>query len=122
MAVDTVYDAINTAIFLPTGGSRRLRRQLVEALDVRPGHRALELGCGTGQVTARLLDAGAEVVAVDALPEMLAGARRRAPAATIVEGDALTTEVGDGFDRTVLSFVLHNFDHGGRVSLLRRAR
>jgi SAM-dependent methyltransferase len=93
----------------------------VDALEVTAGQRVLDLGCGTGQVTARLLAAGAEVVAVDALPEMLAGARRRASAATLVCGDVNDTDVGGGFDRVVLSFVLHNFDATGRVRLLRRA-
>lgn len=121
MALATRYDAINTAIFLPSGGSRRLRQSLVDALDVRPGQRVVDLGCGTGQVTARLLAAGADVVAVDALPEMLAGARHRASGATLIEGDVMEADVGGGYDRAVLSFVLHNFDVEGRVRLLRQA-
>jgi ubiquinone/menaquinone biosynthesis C-methylase UbiE len=121
LSLATRYDAINTAIFLPAGGSRRLRQKLVDALGVQAGQRALDLGCGTGQVTARLVAAGAEVVAVDALAEMLAAARRRAPGATLVEGDVVEADVGGGFDRVVLSFVLHNFDAAGRVRLLRRA-
>ena len=115
------YDAINTALFWPTGGSRRLRQRLVDALDVRAGQRVVDLGCGTGQVTARLLAAGAEVIAVDALSEMLARTRRRAPGATLIQGDVVETDVGGGFERVVLSFVLHNFDAEGRVRLLRRA-
>jgi len=93
----------------------------VGALDVRPGQRVLELGCGTGQVTAELLAGGADVVAVDALPAMLDGARRRAPGATYVHGDVLLAELGGGYHRVVLSFLLHNFDQNSRVRLLRRA-
>lgn len=120
------YDAINTALFAPTGGSRRLRRQLVESLAVRPGDRALELGCGTGQVTAELLLAGAAVVAVDELPSVLDAARRRAPGATYVAGDLVGVDAarlagGEGFDEVVLSFVLHNFDGPGRVAVLGQA-
>lgn len=121
MALAYTYDAINTAIFLPSGGSRRLRQTLVDALDVRPGHRVLELGCGTGQVTEILLRSGAEVIAVDALPGMLSGARRRAPDAAYIEGDLLAADVGEGFDRVVLSFVLHGFDGAGRSEVLRRS-
>jgi demethylmenaquinone methyltransferase/2-methoxy-6-polyprenyl-1,4-benzoquinol methylase len=122
MDLATRYDATNTLIFLPSGGSRRLRRQLVEALDVRPGQRALELGCGTGQATAELTAAGAQVVAVDALADMLVAARRRAPTASFVQGDAVGAEVGGGYDHVVIAFVLHNLDADGRVRLLRRAR
>jgi SAM-dependent methyltransferase len=119
--LDRLYDAVNTAIFLPSGGSRRVRQTFVDTLDVRRGQRVLELGCGTGQVTALLVAKGADVVAVDALPAMLAGARRRAPRATIVEGDAFAVDVGDAYDRVVLSFVLHNFGRDDRVRLLHRA-
>jgi ubiquinone/menaquinone biosynthesis C-methylase UbiE len=39
--------------------------------------RILELGCGTGNLTARLLARGAEVTAIDQDPEMLAVARKK---------------------------------------------
>lgn len=116
------YDVINAALFGPFGGSRRLRRRLVEALEIEPGHRVVELGCGSGQVTELLVEAGAEVVAVDALEDMLVGARLRAPSATFVLGDLSRVEVGAGYDRVVLSFVLHNFDRAGRTEVLRRSR
>jgi ubiquinone/menaquinone biosynthesis C-methylase UbiE len=90
-------------------------------LDVRRGQRVLELGCGTGQVTAKLLAAGADVVAIDVLPAMLARARTRAPDAAFVEGDIMEVELGTDYDCVVLSFVLHNFDVDGRLRLLRRA-
>jgi demethylmenaquinone methyltransferase/2-methoxy-6-polyprenyl-1,4-benzoquinol methylase len=121
MGIAAVYDIINTVIFLPSGGSPRLRRSLVEALEVRPGHRVLELGCGTGQVTAALLAAGADVVAVDELTPMLVKALERAPGAVFVRGDAIEAPVEGGYDRVVLSFVLHGFDAADRTRLLGRA-
>lgn len=121
MRLGTKYDLLNTALFLPAGGSGRLRRRLVRALGVRPGHRVLELGCGTGQVTAQLVAAGGQVTAVDALPEMLDTARRRAPEATFVEGDLTQVDAGHDHDRVVLSFVLHNFDGATRRAVLRRS-
>ena len=39
------------------------------------GRRALDMGCGTGRHTLGLLEAGAEVAAIDSTPEMLAIAR-----------------------------------------------
>lgn len=115
------YDLINQALFLPTGGSGRLRQAVVDALALGPGDRVLELGCGTGQVTARLVSAGATVTAVDALPDMLDAARRRAPTAHLIQGDAFEVEVGGDYDAIVLAFVLHNFGAPDRRRLLGRA-
>lgn len=81
----------------------------------------LELGCGTGQVTERLLAAGARVVAVDALPEMLEGARRRAPDAEYVVGDIFGDLPPGPFNAVVVSFVLHNLSADQRRALLSTA-
>lgn len=120
MAVAGRYDALNTVLFATAGGSGALRQQLVDALDLQPGARVLEVGCGTGQVTQRLAAAGAAVVALDALPEMLAAARKRAPGATFLQGDVRNVELGGPYDAVVLSFVLHNLDGPDRRALLGR--
>jgi ubiquinone/menaquinone biosynthesis C-methylase UbiE len=123
MPLAAKYDALNTAIFLPAGGSRRVRQRFVADLEVAPGQRILEFGCGTGQVTALLAASGGEVLAIDPLDAMLEGARRRAPGATFIEGDLFDTEIAGEFDRVVLSFVLHNFTTDDRrEALLRSAR
>src|SRR5438309_2254025 len=41
------------------------------------GRRALDLGCGTGRHTEALVAAGADVVALDLTPEMMARARQK---------------------------------------------
>lgn len=115
------YDVLNLVLFATAGGSGRLRQRLVDRLGLTRGSRVLELGCGTGQVTQRLLAAGAAVTAVDALPSMLQGARRRAPEAVYVVGDALEVVLDGPYDAVVLAFVLHNYDEAGRRALLRRA-
>ncbi|MBS1870772.1 MAG: class I SAM-dependent methyltransferase [Actinobacteria bacterium] len=48
--------------------------------------RVVDLGCGSGIWAAELLAAGYDVVGVDGSAEMLALARRRAPAAQLVHG------------------------------------
>ncbi len=40
-------------------------RRILDAADVRPGERVLEVGPGTGALTERLLEAGADVLAVE---------------------------------------------------------
>ncbi len=71
-------------------------------LRILPGHlggkRVLELGCGAGQAAVAFARMGARTIAVDASPEMVAAARRRAEAATV----GIDFRVGDLCD---LAFV-----------------
>lgn len=50
---------------------------VLEWLEAKPGERILDLGCGDGQLTARIAASGAGVVGVDLSPEMAAAARER---------------------------------------------
>jgi len=50
---------------------------VLEWLAAQPGERILDLGCGDGQLTKRIADAGSSVVGIDASPEMVAAARAR---------------------------------------------
>ena len=53
---------------------------LVKLVQVRDGLRVIDLGCGTGELTARLADAlpGSDVLGIDSSPDMLARAEERA--------------------------------------------
>lgn len=50
---------------------------LFAMIDVRPGLRVVDLGCGTGELTARLAEQlpQSDTVGIDSSPEMLARAR-----------------------------------------------
>src|SRR5215216_4067526 len=52
---------------------------VVELLAPRPGERIVDLGCGTGGLTAQIAAAGAEVIGIDASPAMIARARESYP-------------------------------------------
>jgi demethylmenaquinone methyltransferase/2-methoxy-6-polyprenyl-1,4-benzoquinol methylase len=69
------YDAGMRVITL--GRVLALHRAVAEAAAPKPGARVLEIGCGTGAVTARLVERGAEVTALDQNPEMMDRARER---------------------------------------------
>lgn len=87
----------------------------------------LEVGCGTGAVTARLLERGARITALDQSPEMLEQAQRRLGDAagriewierTASEIDALPAA---GFDAVVLSLCLSEMSRDERRFVLRAA-
>lgn len=70
------YDLINDLQSL--GLHRRWKKLLAGMAEVKPGQRALDLCCGTGDIAFALHRAGAEVVGLDFSPAMLAVARERA--------------------------------------------
>jgi trans-aconitate methyltransferase len=80
---------------------------LVELLTPRPGERVLDLGCGTGHLTARLAEAGAVVVGLDRSAEMLHQARAAYPHLAFVEGDARTFSFAEPFDAVFSNAALH---------------
>jgi ubiquinone/menaquinone biosynthesis C-methylase UbiE len=47
------------------GGLSVVRRREIDLLDLHPGHRALDLGCGRGETAAEMLRRGALVTAMD---------------------------------------------------------
>ena len=51
---------------------------VLEWLAAQPGESILDLGCGDGQLTARIAATGANGIGVDASPQMAAAARTRA--------------------------------------------
>ena len=69
------YDDIT--VWLSYGRDAHWKDVLVRMAAVQPGERALDLACGTGDIAARLRDAGADVLGLDLTHRMLALAARK---------------------------------------------
>ncbi len=81
------------------------------ALEHAPGPRVLDLGAGTGKLTATLVDLGAEVVAVEPDPAMLAELRRVLPEVRALPGGAEKLPLPDSsVDAVLAGNAMHWFD------------
>lgn len=85
---------------------------LQAALELGPDMAVLDLGAGTGKLTAQLLQTRARMVAVEPVDEMLEELRRRVPRAEARAGTAESIPADDGeFDAVVVAQAFHWFDH-----------
>jgi trans-aconitate methyltransferase len=78
---------------------------VVELLAPRPGERILDLGCGDGALTKRLVELGCEVVAVDSSAPQVEGARTLGLDAHVMSAEALPFV--EEFDAVFSNAVLH---------------
>lgn len=88
------------ASFVPALGA-----PVLDLLAPRAGERILDLGCGDGMLTERLVAAGAEVVGVDADEAMVAAAKNRGLDVRVMDGRQL--DFGPEFDAVFSNAALH---------------
>jgi SAM-dependent methyltransferase len=113
--VASKYEATHDEIFNPVEQTR-LRAALERAKTAianDPGRlRALDFGCGSGNLTRHLLELGFEVVAVDVSPRFLELVERRFAAAPLttcrIDGKGLHNLDDGSFDLVATYSVLHH--------------
>lgn len=85
----------------------RLGASVIELLQPRAGEKILDVGCGTGQLTAEIADSGALIVGLDNSEEMLRHARQNYPAVSFVLADASSFRFAEPFDAIFSNAALH---------------
>ena len=80
---------------------------LITELNVKRGEKVLDLGCGTGQLTRKIADLGADVTGLDASPEMIGQARQNFPASRFMLCDAADMNFEGDFDAVFSNAALH---------------
>jgi ubiquinone/menaquinone biosynthesis C-methylase UbiE len=102
----TYVDAVERSLLLPL-------------LELHPGLRVADLGCGTGAYTILLANAGCRVLGVDASDAMLSVARQKPAPAGLVEwvrGDVQSLALDDAtFDRVLVQVTLEFVHHPQRA-------
>ncbi|MGH8506497.1 MAG: methyltransferase domain-containing protein [Stenotrophobium sp.] len=82
---------------------------LLQWLAPQAGERVLDLGCGDGVLTQRIVDAGCAVVGADASAELAAAARARGLDVRVMDGQQLV--FGNEFDAVFSNAALHWMKH-----------
>ena len=110
-------------------GVHRVHRRLVVQAAVEPGHRVLEVGCGTGNLALRVqrMHPDAEVVGLDPDPLALERARRKAErAGRPVRWDRGTAGElpypDESVDRVLSALMFHHLDETEKGRMLAEVR
>lgn len=94
------YDAKHAFVYEKAKG-------LVDLLAPKRGERILDLGCGTGALTADIAARGAEVLGIDRSAEMIEQAKSKFPALQFAVVDATALNFDKEFDAVFSNAVLH---------------
>ena len=80
----------------------------LDLLDPKPGERILDIGCGEGSLTKRIMERGATVLGVDSSPEMVAAARAKGVDALLLAAEDMQffAEFDAAFSNATLHWVL----------------
>ena len=101
MSWDTeVYEARHNFVW-------KMGEGVVELLAPQAGERILDLGCGPGQLTKKISESGAEVVGLDASPNMIGQARQNFPDLRFVLEDGASMTFENEFDAVFSNAALH---------------
>ncbi|WP_067681332.1 class I SAM-dependent methyltransferase [Nocardia miyunensis] len=108
-------------------GTPALHDRLIEQAELEPGHRVIEIGCGTGNLVIKAIRAQprADVIGSDPDPRALARAERKAKGSAglrFEHGYAQNLPHPDGgFDRVLSALMLHHLPTDIKAAALTEA-
>jgi len=99
----------NAADYARVGGFvAELGEAALDLLDPKPGERILDVGCGEGTLTKKVLERGATVLGIDNSPDMVAAARAKGVDALLLAAEDMQffAEFDAAFSNATLHWVL----------------
>jgi trans-aconitate methyltransferase len=93
----------------------KLAAGVLELLGAKSGECILDLGCGTGHLTARIAETGAQVVGIDRSPEMIRQAKEKYSSLRFEVMDAREITLDGTFDAVFSNATLHWIKEPERV-------
>lgn len=82
-------------------------RDVMALLDPQSGEAILDIGCGTGELTAEIAETGANVIAIDGSDDMLQRAKELFPTVDFRNQDIRDLSFNNEFDAVFSNAVLH---------------
>ena len=103
----------------PLRGTGEIYRRVLSA----PGRKVLDIGFGTGTLTAKLCAQGCQIFGQDFSPRMIELAREKMPGAVLCQGDFSKGLAGElkrrKYDAIVATYSLHHLTDAQKVAFLR---
>ncbi|MBR5113687.1 MAG: class I SAM-dependent methyltransferase [Oscillospiraceae bacterium] len=110
----------------PFAGYGEVHERIFRRVTAKKNAAVLDLGFGTGTLTARLYDAGCEVYGQDFSKKMLEAAAAKMPGAKLYLGDLKDGLAGPlrglTFDFIIATYALHHLTDPQKAALLRELR
>ena len=107
----------------PFAGYRAVLGEIYRRVLSAPGRKVLDIGFGTGTLTAKLCAQGCQIFGQDFSPRMIELAREKMPGAVLCQGDfskGLAGELkGRRYDAIVATYSLHHLTDAQKVAFLR---
>jgi ubiquinone/menaquinone biosynthesis C-methylase UbiE len=123
-----IYDLLTRFLGLFVGGEDKLRRQMIALANLEPGHKVLDVACGTGTLAVVMAEAvgeTGETVGIDLSPKMLASAGKKSDRSQLIFRQASAEDIpypNGYFDRVTITYGLHEMRRAARLNTLREMR